>query len=172
MRASPSTSRLGNPTNHALLLSTYPEHSDKTTLRYACAIPDPGGAGVVVTGGSQTRQLVTRYSQAGRIARPQYLCRYGVSGWEAELPELLEGREKHGCAGYTTQAGLAVLVVAGGWSGSHYLASTELLLGSEALAWQQAAPLPSPVSRLQVDTNLKPSGQQTQTLLANPTKKN
>ena len=41
-------------------------------LRYACAIPEPGGEGAVVTGGSQTRQLVTRYSEAGGIARPQY----------------------------------------------------------------------------------------------------
>ena len=53
--------------------------------RAACAIPDPAGPSVVVTGGTYTLNTVSRYDR---------------TGWVEDLANLTEGRYRHGCAGY------------------------------------------------------------------------
>ena len=54
-------------------------------VRKACTIPDPAGPSVVVTGGYNTRNTVSRYNR---------------SGWVEDLANLTVGRRSHGCAGY------------------------------------------------------------------------
>ena len=56
-----------------------------TSFRYACAIPDPAGSSVVLTGGSDTRNTVSRYNR---------------SGWVEDLQDMTVGRYRHGCAGF------------------------------------------------------------------------
>ena len=56
-----------------------------TSSRYACAIADPAGPSVVVTGGQNTRNTVSRYNR---------------SGWVEDLANITVGRYYHGCAGY------------------------------------------------------------------------
>ena len=53
--------------------------------RYACSIPDPSTASVIVTGGRDTRTTVSRY---------------GEQGWLEDLPKLNVGRDNHGCGSY------------------------------------------------------------------------
>ena len=53
--------------------------------RYACAIPDPDDASVVVTGGAYTLNTVSRYNR---------------SGWMEDLANITLGRRSHGCAGF------------------------------------------------------------------------
>ena len=55
-------------------------------FRHACAIADPAGPSVVVTGGYDTRNTVSRYDR---------------SGWVEDLAKMTGvGRRSHGCAGY------------------------------------------------------------------------
>ena len=54
-------------------------------VRFACAIPDPAGPSVVVTGGVNIQNTVSRYNR---------------SGWVEDLANMTEGRYRHGCAGY------------------------------------------------------------------------
>ena len=54
--------------------------------RRACAIPDPDGASVVLTGG---------YSTISKT-----VSRYNRSGWVEDLANMTEGRSYHGCAGF------------------------------------------------------------------------
>ena len=83
---------------------------------------------VVVTGGRDSRALVTHYS--------------GLEGEEVvarDLPTLLTGRQDHACGSYLLGE-LRVLMVAGGFDGSAYLASSEVMEGE---AWRAVAELPS-----------------------------
>merc|ERR1711953_1126744 len=94
---------------------------------YACAINL--GSSVILTGGADTRNTVSQYNEAG---------------WERDLPDLLQGRYRHGCTSYNNNDGTQTLLVAGGYvSGSVWLSSTELLVG-EASAWVNTGELPSP----------------------------
>ena len=54
-------------------------------FRHACAIADPAGPSVVVTGGYNTKNTVSRYNR---------------NGWVEDLAKLIVGRYSHGCAGY------------------------------------------------------------------------
>jgi len=60
-----------------------------------------------------------------------------------DLPDLLQRRHDHGCTSYDNNDGTQTLLVAGGYSGSDRLSSTELLVG-EASAWVLTGELPSP----------------------------
>ena len=65
-------------------------------LRSACSIPDPSSGTVLVTGGSNTMTMVSRYSRAG---------------WVADLPPLSVGRYNHACGGYVSDGELVSTVV-------------------------------------------------------------
>ena len=54
-------------------------------FRHACAIADPAGPSVVLTGGVNTLNTVSRYNRGG---------------WVEDLANMTEGRIRHGCAGY------------------------------------------------------------------------
>lgn len=85
-------------------------------------------ATVVVTGGRDTQALVTRYS--------------GLEGEEVvarDLANLLTGRQDHACGSYMVGE-VQVLMVAGGFDGSAYLASSEVMEGE---VWRAVADLPS-----------------------------
>ena len=66
------------PNSHNLTTYSY------MSLRFACAIPDPAGPSVVVTGGYNTKHTVSRYNR---------------SGWVEDLANMTLGRYTHGCAG-------------------------------------------------------------------------
>ena len=51
----------------------------------ACLIKDQDSGTVIVTGGTYTRNIVSRYS---------------ISGWEEDLHPLNVGRNLHGCGSY------------------------------------------------------------------------
>ena len=60
----------------------------------ACAIADPNGPSVVVTGGSYT-------SGHGVPGAPyKTVTRYDRSGLVEDLPDMTLGRLRHGCAGF------------------------------------------------------------------------
>ena len=54
-------------------------------FRQACAIVDPAGPSIVLTGGLYTLNTVSRYNR---------------SGWVEDLANMTVGRRIHGCAGY------------------------------------------------------------------------
>ena len=54
-------------------------------FRQTCAIADPNGPSVVVTGGVNTMNTVSRYNRGG---------------WVEDLAHITVGRYYHGCAGY------------------------------------------------------------------------
>ena len=54
-------------------------------FRQACAIADPAGPSMVVTGGQYTLNTVSRYNR---------------SGWVEDLQDMTMGRRRHECAGY------------------------------------------------------------------------
>ena len=54
-------------------------------FRSACAIADPAGPSVVVTGGDHAMNKVSRYNR---------------SGWVEDLQDMTVGRTRHECAGY------------------------------------------------------------------------
>merc|ERR1711892_541680 len=93
----------------------------------ACAIPDIITDSVFITGGGY---------------HPQTVSRYDLQGWVEDLPQLIDGRDSHGCGSYLRVDGTQVLLVAGGAGGGHgSLSSTEVLTG-DSPAWTKATPLP------------------------------
>ena len=60
--------------------------------RYACSIPDPSSATVIVTGGF--------YYALDTVSR------YGLEGWLEDLPPLNVGRSRHGCGSYVSDGDL------------------------------------------------------------------
>ena len=66
-----------------------------TSFRYACAIPDPAGSSVVLTGGSDT---ISGHGVPGTPYKT--VTRYDRSGWVEDLPDMTLGRLRHGCAGF------------------------------------------------------------------------
>ena len=81
-------------------------------------------------------------------------CRYNISGFVEELPQLPESRYEHSCAALPStgvRLGLdqplkhfQAFVVAGGYNGSNYLSSVLTLLPG-ATAWTPLASLPRPL---------------------------
>ena len=67
-------------------------HYTHFLLRLACAIPD--GDSVIMTGGYN-------YSSGGNDSLTRVSRYTREQGWVEDLPELLIGREDHGCASYT-----------------------------------------------------------------------
>ena len=59
--------------------------------RYSCAIADPITDTLVVTGGWNTLDTVTRYSQ---------------QGWLEDLPPLITGRYSHACSSFVSSGRL------------------------------------------------------------------
>ena len=53
--------------------------------REACAIPDEKTESVIITGGYRSPRIVKRFN---------------LKGFVENLPNMLTGRENHGCAGY------------------------------------------------------------------------
>jgi len=94
---------------------------------YACSMPDLTSDNVIITGGAYTKNTVSRY---------------GVSGWEEDLPSLVVGRYYHGCGSYFRGDGTQVLLVAGGWD-EHpdRLSSTEVLT-LDSPGWTLTTPMP------------------------------
>ena len=116
-------------------------HSVNTYYIYrsACAIPEE--ASIVITGGRNTQRTVSRYS---------------ITGWVEDLAELNVGRYDHGCSSYYkdgAQASLCnsvimfvylfikILLVAGGWDGYNYVASTEIF---DSGSWRKVGELSHP----------------------------
>ena len=63
----------------------YKYYCTKCIFRGACAIADPAGPSIVLTGGLYTLNTVSRYNR---------------SGWVEDLANITVGRYYHGCAGY------------------------------------------------------------------------
>jgi len=100
------------------------EHS----TRYACSMSDLTSDTVIITGGHDNLQTVSRY---------------GTQGFLEDLPPLLVGRLGHGCGAYLREADRTqVLLVAGGYdsNGNSFL-STEVL-SSTSTQWIESTPLP------------------------------
>jgi len=72
---------------------------------------------------------------------------YNMDGWVQDLPDLNQGRYKHGCGHYVDNDNNLVYLVTGGWSGVIDLLSTEILRSGDS-AWTDAGNLPSPMSAL------------------------
>ena len=97
---------------------------------------------MILTGGSDSLNRVSEYSQSG-------FTRY--------LPQLQQGRCGHGCSYFENEEGTKVdidsnscgvisfqtFLVTGGWSGNDYLSSTELLVENSA-KWIYSGELPTP----------------------------
>ena len=63
--------------------------------RSACAIADPAGTSVVLTGGSY---FISGHGVPGTPGKT--VSRYDRSGWMEDLPNMTVGRFRHGCAGF------------------------------------------------------------------------
>ena len=87
---------------------------------------------VVVTGGTNPKNKASVYN---------------MDGWVQDLPDLNQGRYKHGCGHYVDNDNNLVYLVTGGWSGVIDLISTEILRSGDS-AWTDAGNLPSPMSAL------------------------
>ena len=70
-----------------------------------------------------------------------------MDGWVQDLPDLNQGRYKHGCGHYVDNDNNIVYLVTGGWSGVIDLLSTEILRSGDS-AWTDVGSLPSPMSAL------------------------
>ena len=123
-----------------------------TSFRYACAIADPDGPSVVLTGGQNTLNTVSRYDR---------------TGWVEDLANLTVGRQAHGCAGYMKDGELVsrysenyfilstciclllckikVYLVVGGYAGAARTDTTEVYSGGR---WRTVGALPEAVYRL------------------------
>ena len=108
------------------------------------------GSSVVVTGGQNTRNTVSRYNR---------------SGWMENLANITVGRYYHGCAGYMKDGEMVsrysenllvfvcycilctiqVYLVVGGYTGAVYTDTTEVYSGG---LWRTVGPLPEAVYRL------------------------
>ena len=100
------------------------------------------GTTVILTGGDYSPSRVSEYSE---------------TGFTRDLPQLLQGRSSHGCSYFENEEGTKVdidsnscgviifqtFLVTGGWTGSDYLSSTELLVETSA-AWILTGELPTP----------------------------
>lgn len=87
---------------------------------------------MVLTGGYKTEKLVTMFS--------------GLEGDTvtfSDLAELNTGRGFHACGSYTL-GGKEMLIVAGGFSGTEYLSSTEVIAMEPQGVWMETSPLPAP----------------------------
>ena len=74
------------------------------------------------------------------------MTRYTAQGEATRLPDLRAGRGGPGCAGYNKNKQF-VLVVAGGFTGEgEYIASTERFTLGLSTSWEEATPLPHPLS--------------------------
>ena len=101
---------------------------------------------MILTGGSYSDDRVSEYSE---------------SGFTRDLPQLLTGRNYHGCSYFENEEGTKVdidsnscgviifqtFLVTGGWTGSNRLSSTELLVENSA-KWVYSGELPTPRSGL------------------------
>ena len=112
---------------------------------HACSIPDKTTDTIIITGGINTTNTVTRYDGLGFLE---------------DLPSLTDGRYDHGCGAYVTEDGIQVsciinytlysaccqvYLVAGGHNGDDYLSSTEIL-STTISTWVLANPLPRKMS--------------------------
>ena len=90
---------------------------------------------------------------------------YSSLGWLEDLPDLLQGRDSHGCGHYVNDGNKMVIfhtirkylclihyqvyLVTGGWSGSSNLVPTEVLIDGEN-TWRKVGDLPTvPINGLQ-----------------------
>ena len=90
---------------------------------------------------------------------------YSSLGWLEDLPDLLQGRDSHGCGHYVNDDNKMVIfhtirkylclihyqvyLVTGGWSGSSNLVPTEVLIDGEN-TWRKVGDLPTvPINGLQ-----------------------
>jgi len=101
----------------------------KTVL--ACSMADLTSPTVIITGGRDTMDTVSRY---------------GTLGFIEDLPSLVVGRFGHGCGSYLRDSdGTQVFLVAGGYDGtsvsSSMISSTEVLTTTSP-AWSLTTPLP------------------------------
>ena len=95
----------------------------------------------MITGGSYTRTTVSRYS---------------IAGWMEDLANLTVGRRSHGCSSYYKDGAqvsicnsvimfiylfIKILLVAGGWDGDNYVASTEIF---DSGSWRKVGELSHP----------------------------
>eukprot|EP00091_Calanus_sinicus_P017868 TRINITY_DN3888_c0_g1_i2.p1 TRINITY_DN3888_c0_g1~~TRINITY_DN3888_c0_g1_i2.p1 ORF type:complete len:316 (-),score=66.45 TRINITY_DN3888_c0_g1_i2:89-1036(-) len=107
----------------------------KYDTRNACSMPDLKSDSIIVTGGYQTKQQVSRYD---------------INGFVEDLPDLIVRRAYHSCGSYLRADGSQVLLVAGGsmmdWMNT-YLDSTEVLTEGSS-AWTLSSPLPRALSGL------------------------
>merc|ERR1711892_131117 len=105
-----------------------PSFPMKYSTRFACSMADLTNPTVIITGGLNTMQTVSRY---------------GAQGFVEALPALVVGRQVHGCGSYLRDAdGTQVFLVAGGLDSSgNRISSTEVLTTSSS-AWSLTTPLP------------------------------
>jgi len=104
--------------------------------RNACSMRDLTSSSLIITGGYKTKHTVSRYDSQGFVE---------------DLPSLVKGRSKHGCASYLREDGTQVLLVAGGDNGGYlndHEASTEVLT-ADSSTWTLANPLPTALIGLQ-----------------------
>ena len=107
---------------------------------YSCAIADRATSSLILTGGYNTLEAVSRYTEAG---------------FEADLASLITGRFWHGCGGYITEpgGGLVLLVTGGVRADLSHLDSTEVMTSG---LWREVGRLPvaSMLSGLSLDNEV------------------
>jgi len=81
----------------------------------------------VMTGGSDTSQIVSKYSQ---------------NGWIQDLPTLNIGRRGHGCGSYTNGNERVLIVFGGGINKTRTQTSSTEILSSGSTTWTIVTPLP------------------------------
>lgn len=117
--------------------TTEPSFNLKYDTWFACSIPDPSSATVMVTGGEYTQTTVSRY---------------GRTGWLEDLPSLTVGRRQHACGSYMS-GGVSVLLVTGGEDTANIrLSSTELLVPGSGSWRLVAGQLPRPIADMKLAT--------------------
>ena len=93
----------------------------------------------------------------GGVYSDNRVSEYSETGFTRDLPQLLQGRGSHGCSYFENEEGTKVdidsnscgviifqtFLVTGGYTGSDYLSSTELLVETSA-AWILTGELPTP----------------------------
>jgi len=96
-----------------------------------------------------TIELDNQVIVTGGFNSPTKVNVYTMDGWIMDLPDLdaRTGRYSHGCGHYSNSDGKMVYLVTGGWSGSGYLSSTEVLVDGAA-SWAFAGELPKAMSDL------------------------
>jgi len=122
---------LGSPMTTEVI-STDSDHHAPFNLTYptegACVISLDDR--FLVTGGFYDPTRVTMYDYEARSDRV--------------MPSLNgKGRRNHGCGKFIDNQHRVVFIVAGGYAGSSFLSSTEMLIGEDASAWTWGGNLPS-----------------------------